>query len=248
MLNQKTAIVTGGGRGIGRAIVLEFVRQGADVAVIFASNQTAADETVSEAKQLRPEAVVRCYRCDVADMAETKTTVGQILEDFTAVDILVNNAGISRDGLLMQITEQDFDQVVDINLKGAFNMIKQLYQPFLRQRKGRIINISSVAGIAGNAGQANYAAAKAGLIGLSKTVAKELASRGITCNAIAPGFIETDMTEVLSEKIKTAALAEIPLKRMGQAGEVAQLAAYLASDAAAYITGQVMRIDGGLFM
>jgi 3-oxoacyl-[acyl-carrier protein] reductase len=221
-------------------------KQGASVAVIYAGNQMAAMETVNEIKALGRDAMA--IKCDVASFEGTKEAVKEVLGAFSKVDILVNNAGVTKDGLLLSMTEESFDLVVDTNLKGTFHMIRHLYSPMMKQRQGRIINLSSVAGLMGNPGQANYAGAKAGIIGLTKTVAKELAGRGITCNAVAPGFIDTDMTATLPDKIKEQALEQIPLKRMGNAEEVAKLVAFLASDNAAYITGEVIRIDGGLCM
>lgn len=246
MLTGKNAIVTGGSRGIGKAIALELARNGANVAVIYSGNQAAAKETIEEIKALGRIGVA--YQCDVSSYEATKTTVKEISELYKSIDILVNNAGITRDGLVLTMDEESFDRVVDTNLKGTFHMIRQVYPIMMKQRKGRIINISSVAGLMGNPGQANYASAKAGIIGLTKSVAKELAGRGVTCNAIAPGFIETDMTAVLSDRIKEAAVTQIPLNRMGKSEEVAYLAAFLASDLAGYITGEVIRIDGGLDM
>ena len=246
MLTGKTALVTGASRGIGRAIALKLAENGASVAVVYAGNEKAASETCEMAREHGVRA--QAYCCDVAGFEQTKALVADVIETFGGLDILINNAGIVRDGLVLSMKEEDFDRVIGTNLKGAFNMIKHVYPHFMRQRSGRIINISSVAGITGNAGQANYASAKAGIIGLTKTVARELASRGVTCNAIAPGFIETDMTIKLSGKVKEAALLSIPMKRMGAPEEVARLAAFLAGDGAAYITGEVIRVDGGLSM
>ncbi len=246
MLSNKNAIVTGGSRGIGRAIALELARKGASVALIYSGNVEACRETAAEIKALGVEAGI--YKCDVSSFGETKETIGQIISDFSHIDILINNAGITKDGLMLSMDEESYDKVLDTNLKGSFNMIRHLYSHMMRQRKGRIINIASVSGMMGNPGQANYSSAKAGLIGLTKTVAKELAGRNITCNAIAPGFIATDMTGNLSEKVKEAAVEMIPLKRMGQPEDVAKLAAFLASDDSAYITGEVIKIDGGLYI
>jgi 3-oxoacyl-[acyl-carrier protein] reductase len=246
MLKDKKAIITGGSRGIGRAIAVEFAKNGASVALIYAGNSAAASETVAEIESFGGVAIA--YQCDVSSFEDTKKTVEEILQTFSRIDILVNNAGVTRDGLVLSMSEDSFSEVVDTNLKGSFHMIRHLYSHMMKQRKGRIINMASVAGLMGNAGQANYASAKAGIIGLTKSVAKELASRNVTCNAIAPGFIETDMTAKLSEKITEAAVQVIPLKRMGQPEEIAKLATFLASDNAAYITGEVIRIDGGLCM
>ena len=244
MLKGKVAVVTGGSRGIGRAVCLKLAENGADIALIYAGNEEKAQETAREATAFGVRA--QAYRCNVADFAETTAVFKQILTDFGGIHILVNNAGITRDKLLLAMSEEDFDAVVDVNLKGAFNTIKQVYRPFSRQRSGKIINITSVSGLMGNPGQANYAASKAGLVGLTKTVAKELASRGVCCNAVAPGFIETDMTRDFTdnEDLKNS----IPLKRFGKPEEIAQLVLFLASDASNYITGEVIRCDGGMAM
>ena len=244
MLKGKVAVVTGGSRGIGRAVCLKLAENGADIALIYAGNEEKAQETAREAAAFGVRA--QAYRCNVADFAETTAVFKQILTDFGGIHILVNNAGITRDKLLLAMSEEDFDAVVDVNLKGAFNTIKQIYRPFSRQRSGKIINITSVSGLMGNPGQANYAASKAGLVGLTKTVAKELASRGVCCNAVAPGFIETDMTRDFTdnEDLKNS----IPLKRFGKPEEIAQLVLFLASDASNYITGEVIRCDGGMAM
>lgn len=246
MLNGKTAVVTGGSRGIGKAIALRLAEDGADIAVVYAGNEAAANETCESIRQLGRKAAAFC--CDVSDFAQTERLVADITAEFGGIDILVNNAGITRDGLILSMTEEDFDRVVGTNLKGAFNMIKHTYRQFMKKRSGRIINITSVSGIMGNAGQANYSSAKAGMIGLTKTAARELAARNVTCNAIAPGFIDTEMTAVLSDKVKDAAVASIPMKRMGSPRDIANLAAFLAGDEAGYITGEVIRIDGGLCM
>ncbi len=223
-------------------MALRFAEAGANIALVYASNDEAA-QSVCEAgklKGVRAEA----YRCNVADFEKTKETVKRIIQDFGGVDILVNNAGITRDGLIYSMSEEAYDAVMDTNLKGAFHMIKHCCPQFIKKKAGKIINISSVAGIMGNAGQANYAASKAGLIGLTKSVARELSGRGVCCNAIAPGFIETEMTEGFSSKEEV--LRMIPLGRMGKAEEVAELALFLASDKADYITGEVIRLDGGM--
>lgn len=246
MLQGKTAVVTGGSRGIGKAIALRLAESGADIAIVYAGNEAAAAETCELIRQQGRKAAA--FRCDISDFAQTEKLVADITGEFGGIDILVNNAGIVKDGLLLSMTESDFDQVLDTNLKGAFHMIKHTYRQFMKRRSGRIINISSVSGIMGNAGQANYASAKAGMIGLTKTVARELAGRNVTCNAIAPGFIDTDMTAALPDKVKEAAVAAIPLKRMGTARDIANLAAFLADDEAGYITGEVIKIDGGLCM
>ena len=246
MLKGKVAVITGGSRGIGRAIALEFASNGADIAIIYAGNSEAAKETAETASKAGVKAGT--YQCDVRSFEAAKKTVADILEEFSRVDILVNNAGITKDSLLLSMSEESFDDVMDTNLKGAFNMIRHLYPHMMRRRSGTIINISSVSGLTGNAGQANYSSAKAGMIGLTKTVARELAPRNITCNAIAPGYIETDMTAKLSDRIIEAAINTIPLKRMGKPEEVAKLAAFLASDFARYITGETIRVDGGVGM
>lgn len=246
MLQGKIALVTGASRGIGRSIALELARQGADVALVYAGNEEKAQATKAEVEALGVKA--NTYRCNVADFEATKELVARVIEEMGGIDILVNNAGIVRDGLVLSMKEADFDQVIDVNLKGAFNMIKHTYSHFMRKRKGRIINITSVIGLSGNAGQANYASAKAGLIGLTKSVAKELAGRGVTCNAIAPGYITTDMTDALSDKVKESMEAAIPKKKAGAPEDIAYTAAFLASDGARYITGEVIRVDGGLAM
>lgn len=245
MLRGKTAVVTGGSRGIGAAICEKLASLGADLAVVYAGNEAAAQAVCGKCSG---EYGVRAaaYRCDVADFEQSKETVSRIKDDFGGVDILVNNAGINRDGLIARMKESDFDDVLNTNLKGAFNMIRHCSGIFIRARAGKIINISSVAGIMGNAGQSNYAASKAGLIGLTKSVARELAPRGVTCNAIAPGFIATDMTAGFDES--NALVASIPLGRMGTPRDVAELAAFLAGSGSDYITGEVFRVDGGLAM
>jgi 3-oxoacyl-(acyl-carrier-protein) reductase len=244
MLKGKTAVVTGGSRGIGKAIALCMARNGADIAIIYAGNRQAAEDTCAEARESGVKA--EAYPCNVADFDAAKSVCGQICADFGKVDILVNNAGITRDNLLLRMSESDFDEVMDVNLKGAFNFIKQLSRSIMKSECGRIINIASVSGIAGNKGQANYSAAKAGMIGLTKTVAREFAGKNVTCNAIAPGFIETDMTADLPQTIIEGITSTVPLGRMGKPREVAELAVFLASDKAAYITGEVIRLDGGM--
>lgn len=244
MLNGKTALVTGASRGIGRAIALKLSNEGASIAAIYCGSEEKARELKAEIEKNGGK--INIYKCDVSNFSECENIVKQVISDFGGVDILVNNAGITNDKLVLQMGENDFDSVIDTNLKGAFNMIKHCYRNFMKKKYGKIINISSVSGIIGNAGQANYSSAKAGIIGLTKTVAKELASRNVCCNAIAPGFIKTDMTESFQDNENV--LSSIPLKRMGSADEVANLAAFLASDLSDYITGEVIRIDGGLAM
>lgn len=241
-LNGKTALVTGASRGIGRAIALRLAEDGANVAVIYVGSADKAEAVVDEITALGVNA--KAYRCNVADSAAVNETVKAVTNDLGKIDILVNNAGITRDGLMLRMKDEDFDAVLDTNLKGAFNMIRACYSGFIRKKSGRIINISSVSGIMGNAGQANYSASKAGVIGLTKSVARELASRGITCNAVAPGFIQTDMTENLGDN--NPLLNSIPLGRMGKPEDIAAAVAFLASDSAAYITGEVLKVDGGL--
>jgi 3-oxoacyl-[acyl-carrier protein] reductase len=244
ILQNKVAVITGGSRGIGQAIAISFAERGADIALIYSGNAQKAGQTLDEIKQLGAKA--KAYQCDVSEYNETYNTVVQILNDFGTIDILVNNAGITIDKLVLTMTEQDFCRVLDVNLKGAFNMIKHVCPIMAKKRYGKIINISSISGIMGNIGQANYSASKAGLIGLSKTIAKEYASRNIRCNVIAPGFINTDMTQNLSDQIKEQVLSAIPLKRMGEPQEVASLAVFLASEYSDYITGEVIKVDGGL--
>lgn len=241
-LNGKTALVTGASRGIGRAIALRLAEDGANVAVIYAGSADKAEAVVNEITALGVNA--KAYQCNVADSAAVNETVKAVTNDLGKIDILVNNAGITRDGLMLRMKDEDFDAVLDTNLKGAFNMIRACYSGFIRKKSGRIINISSVSGIMGNAGQTNYSASKAGVIGLTKSVARELASRGITCNAVAPGFIQTDMTENLGDN--NPLLNSIPLGRMGKPEDIAAAVAFLASDSAAYITGEVLKVDGGL--
>lgn len=246
MLTGKTALITGASRGIGRAIAEKMAQNGANVAVIYMGNEEAAKETCARIEQTGKKA--KMYRCDISDFEAAGQMVKAVISDFGGVDILVNNAGITKDALVLSMKEEDFARVIDTNLKGAFYTIKHLYSHFMKKRAGRIINISSVAGLMGNPGQANYSAAKAGLIGLTKTVAKELAGRSVTCNAIAPGFIKTDMTDKLSDKVKQEGIQAVPLRRMGTPDDVANLAVFLAGDEAAYITGEVIKVDGGLYM
>ena len=241
-LTGKTAIVTGGSRGIGKAVSFKLASYGANIAVIYAGNEEAANEIVKKIKnEYKVEA--KAYRLDVSDFNACKETVAEIKNDFGSVNILINNAGITRDGLLVMMKENDYDAVLDTNLKGAFNMIRHLSGMFIKNREGCIINISSVAGILGNPGQCNYSASKAGLIGLTKSVARELAPKGIRCNAIAPGFITTAMTE---NQIENPLLERIPLNRMGNTDDVAEAVEYLVF--ASYVTGEVLKVDGGIAM
>lgn len=244
--SRKVALVTGASRGIGRAIAEGLAADGFDLALVYAGNEAAAAEAVSACEAAG--ATARSYRCDVSDPEAVKAAVDAVLADFGSVWALVNNAGVTRDGLLVRMSDEDFARVIDVNLKGAFHTTRALYRGFMRQRGGRIVNVASVVGIMGNAGQANYAASKAGLIGMTKSVAHELASRGVTANAIAPGFVETDMTAELPENVRASYEQQIPLGRLASAEEVAAVARFLVSDAAAYVTGEVIRVDGGMAM
>lgn len=245
-LQDKIAVVTGAGRGIGKDIARRFAAEGAKVAIISRTeaNSLAAAEAINAAYP----GAAKAYAVDVADANATAELGKQILADFDHVDILVNNAGVTKDGLLLRMSESDWDMVLDTNLKGAFNMVKAFQRSILKQKAARIINISSVIGLIGNAGQANYAASKAGLIGFTKSLAREFAGRAVTANAIAPGFIETDMTHVLNDQVKDEILKKIPLGFFGQGSDIASIAAFLASDEARYITGQVIAVDGGMVM
>lgn len=246
MLTGKVALVTGGSRGIGREIAGTLAHYGASVIVNYNGSAERAAQTVREIEEKGGRAVA--VQGSVADYCACEKMVQEALTQFGHIDILVNNAGITKDNLLMKITEEDFDKVLDTNLKGTFNMTKCLYRTFLKQKSGKIINMTSVSGIMGNAGQANYAASKAGIIGLTKTTARELASRGITVNAVAPGFVDTEMTRSMPEGAKEKAMENIPLRRMGQPKEIAEVVAFLASEKADYITGQVIAVDGGMSM
>ena len=246
MLTGIVALVTGASRGIGKAIACKLAKEGAKVIINYNGSKEKAEAVKSQIEAEGGQAEV--YQCDVSDYAACEAFIQTVIKEHGSLDILVNNAGITRDGLLMKMSEEDFDRVLDTNLKGTFNTIRFASRQMLKQRSGRIINMSSVVGVSGNAGQANYAASKAGVIGLTKATARELASRGITVNAIAPGFIETDMTEVLSDKVKEASEAQIPLGHFGKPEDVANAAAFLASEEAAYITGQVLHVDGGMVM
>ena len=243
---NKTAVITGGSRGIGLAIAKKLASQGANIAILYVGDESegiAAKEALAEYNTK-----VEPYFCDVSDFNASKEVVDKVIEEFGGIDILVNNAGITRDKLVLNMDEKDFDAVIGVNLKGTFNMIKHTYKHFMKKRYGRIVSTSSVVGIMGNAGQANYSASKAGIIGMTKSVAKELAGRGVTVNAVAPGYIGTDMTNALSDKVKDAMKAQIPAKRIGTPEDVANVVAFLCSDDAAYVTGEVIKVDGGLAM
>jgi 3-oxoacyl-[acyl-carrier protein] reductase len=246
MLTGKVALVTGASRGIGRAIALHLAEHGADVAVNYAGSEAAAGEVVTAIEAMGRKAVK--LRADVSSFQEADDLIKQTVEIFGKIDILVNNAGITRDNLIMRMKEEEFDQVIATNLKGVFNCVKAVTRPMMKQRFGRIINISSVVGVLGNPGQANYVAAKAGVIGLTKATARELSSRGITVNAVAPGFIETDMTDKLSAEMREHMLKQIPLERLGQPEEIAKVVRFLASEDASYMTGQTLHVDGGMYM
>lgn len=244
MLTGKNALVTGASRGIGRAIALELAKRGAFVVVNYNGSEDAANETVTAIKAAGGDAV--SVRCNVSDFTACQEMIESLIKEYKHIDILVNNAGITRDDLLMRMKESDFDAVINTNLKGTFNTIRHLSRYLLKQRAGKIINISSVSGILGNAGQSNYAASKAGVIGLTKSVARELASRGICVNAVAPGFVETEMTAVLPEKTQEELKKQIPLGRAGQVQDIANAVAFLASPESDYITGQILSVDGGM--
>ena len=246
MLTGKVAVITGASRGIGRATAIELAKRGAFVIVNYRGSEAAALETVAEIKSAGGDAV--CMAWDVSDYAECEKNIKQIIDTFGRIDILVNNAGITRDDLLMKLSEEDFDAVIAANLKGTFCMLHFVSRQMLRQRSGKIINLASVVGICGNAGQVNYAASKAGVIGMTKSAAKELASRNITVNAVAPGFIETPMTDVLGEEYKEQIKSQIPLRRFGRPEEIAGAVSFLVSEDASFITAQVIVIDGGMAM
>ena len=243
---NKTAVITGGSRGIGLAIATTLAKGGANIAILYVGDENEGIKAKEELLQYGTK--VEQYFCDVSDFEASKQAVEKVIEDFGGIDILVNNAGITRDKLVLNMEEKDFDAVINVNLKGTFNMIKHTYKHFMKKRYGRIVSTSSIVGMIGNAGQANYSASKAGIIGLTKSVAKELAGRGVTANAVAPGYIGTDMTNVLSDKVKDAMKAQIPAKRIGTPEDVADVVAFLCSDDAAYVTGEVIRVDGGLAM
>lgn len=243
-LAEKVALVTGAGRGIGSAIAKTLAREGAFVIVNYNGSKERAEQVVAEIREAGGDAAA--YQCNVSDFEACGEMIQSLIKEYGHIDILVNNAGITRDNLIMKMSEADFDAVLDTNLKGCFNTIRHLSRYLLKQRAGHIINISSVSGVMGNAGQANYSASKAGVIGLTKSVARELASRGITCNAVAPGFIQTEMTEAIPEAAKESLKSQIPLQRVGTPDDIAEMVAFLASDKAAYITGQVISVDGGM--
>ncbi len=243
---NKTAVVTGGSRGIGLAIAKKLAAGGANIAVLYVGDAAEGQNAVEELRAMGAKA--EAYFCDVSDFEASKKVVDAVIGEFGGIDILINNAGITRDKLVLNMDEKDFDAVINVNLKGTFNMIKHTYKHFMKKRAGRIVSTSSIVGLNGNAGQANYAASKADIIGLTKSVARELAGRNVTVNAVAPGYIGTDMTNVLPEKVKEAMKAQIPAKRIGTPEDVANVVAFLCSDEAAYVTGEVIRVDGGLAM
>ena len=246
MEERKVVFVTGGSRGIGKAIALKYAQNGYNVIINYVSDKTNVEELQKEFTKLNVECLIE--KADVSKSEEVEKIVKKAIEKFNKIDVLVNNAGITRDGLLMRMKEEDFDKVLEINLKGTFLVTKAVTKYMMKKRQGSIINLSSVVGVAGNAGQCNYSASKAGVIGFTKSIAKELASRNIRANAVAPGFIETDMTDVLPDSVKENIYNQIPLKRMGTAKEVAELIYFLGTDASSYITGQVINIDGGMVM
>ncbi|WP_226658319.1 3-oxoacyl-[acyl-carrier-protein] reductase [Pseudalkalibacillus hwajinpoensis] len=246
MAENKTALVTGASRGIGRAIALELAKEGMNVAVNYAGSEAKANSVVYEIKAAGGNAIA--IKANVASMEEVQGMIKEVVSTFGSLEVLVNNAGITRDNLIMRMKEEEWDSVIDTNLKGVFNCTKSVTRQMMKQRYGRIVNVASVVGVAGNAGQANYVAAKAGVIGLTKTTAKELASRNITVNALAPGFIETDMTDELSDEVKSGMKGQIPLGRLGAAEDIAKATKFLVSDDANYITGQTLHIDGGMIM
>lgn len=241
---NKIVLVTGAGRGIGASIAKRFASEGAEVIVNYSGNDEAAQKTVDEITATGGQA--QKYKCSVNDSESVKVMIDEIIKKFGRIDILVNNAGITKDGLMLRMTDEDFDRVIDVNLKGTFNCTKYVSKYMLKQKSGKIINISSVVGLSGNAGQVNYSASKAGIIGITKSAAKELSSRGITVNAVAPGYVDTDMTKVLSDNIRNEILKNIPLQRMGNVEDISNCVAFLASEDASYITGQVMSVDGGM--
>lgn len=241
---NKIVLVTGAGRGIGASIARRFASEGAQVIVNYSGNDEAAQKTVDEITATGGQS--QKYKCSVNDSESVKVMIDEIIKEFGRIDILVNNAGITKDGLMLRMTDEDFDRVIDVNLKGTFNCTKYVSKYMLKQKSGKIINISSVVGLSGNAGQVNYSASKAGIIGITKSAAKELSSRGITVNAVAPGYVDTDMTKVLSDNIRNEILKNIPLQRMGNVEDISNCVAFLASEDASYITGQVISVDGGM--
>lgn len=245
-LEGKVALVTGASRGIGRAIAVQLAEAGADVAINYAGSEAAAAQTAEAVQALGRKAIL--IQANVGKTAEFDAMVKKVIEEFGKIDILVNNAGITRDNLIMRMKEEEFDEVIETNLKGVYNGIKAVNRQMMKQRFGRIINISSVVGVLGNPGQVNYVAAKAGVIGMTKAAARELASRGITVNCVAPGFIQTDMTDKLTDEVKAALAKDIPLARLGDAADIANAVRFLASDASGYMTGQTIHVDGGMYM
>lgn len=246
MLKGKNAIITGAARGIGRGIALKYAELGANIVINYRSSDSEAIELEKELREFGVEVLV--LKADISKFEEAQNLIEKAKEHFGTIDILVNNAGITKDGLVMRMKEEDFDKVIEVNLKGVFNCLRAATPIMIKQKSGKIINMTSVVGIIGNAGQINYCASKAGVIGMTKSLARELGSRGINVNAIAPGFIETDMTNSLSDKNKEAAMANIPLKKFGKTEDIANVAAFLASSSSAYITGQVISVDGGMAM
>lgn len=245
-LRGQTALVTGGSRGLGRSIALALAEHGVKVAVNYAGSEAAAQETVARMAELGSEGIA--LQGNVGNSEQAENLVKEVINTWGKIDILVNNAGITRDNLIMRMKEEEFDQVIETNLKGVFNCLKAATRPMMKQRYGRIINISSVVGVTGNPGQVNYTAAKAGVIGMTKSAARELSSRGITVNCIAPGFIDTDMTRELSDEVRSELIKGIPLAKLGRAEDIANAAVFLASEGAAYMTGQTLHVDGGMYM
>jgi 3-oxoacyl-[acyl-carrier protein] reductase len=246
VLKGKTAIVTGASRGIGKAIAVKLAELGANLVLNYRSDSKSVEDVIKEIENKGSKAIA--VQGDVSVFSDAENIIKKAVEVFGSLDILINNAGITKDGLVLRMKEEDFDKVIDVNLKGAFNCIRHVAPVMVKQKSGKIVNISSVVGVTGNAGQINYSAAKAGIIGMTKSAARELAARGINVNAVAPGFIQTDMTEVLSDKVKESTLNSIPLKRFGSAEDVANMVAFLVSPSAEYITGQVINVDGGMVM